>query len=129
MSDARDWLPKARRAVQSAKLLANDGDFDTAVSRAYYAMFYAVESLLVQRGLEFSSHKEVISAFGREFAKKGILREFHRDLIEAAEARTAGDYLAQPSFDQPQAASLIIKAESFVDAIEKVIQAGHPSDG
>ena len=33
-------LDKARDSVRSARLLASDGLYDFAVSRAYYAMFY-----------------------------------------------------------------------------------------
>jgi uncharacterized protein (UPF0332 family) len=40
-------LQKARRTIQSAHLLRADGDFDSAVSRAYYAMFYVAEALLL----------------------------------------------------------------------------------
>lgn len=66
-------LQKARRNIRSAKLLLADGDFDTAVSRAYYAMFYVAEALLLSRGLAYSRHSAVIAAFGREFAKGGVM--------------------------------------------------------
>ena len=59
-------LEKAERFIRSARILAADGDFDSAASRLYYAMFYMAEALLETRGLSFSSHKAVISAFGLE---------------------------------------------------------------
>jgi len=42
-------------------------------------MFYIAEAFLWQQELTFSSHSAVISCFGREVAKKGIVPlEFHR---------------------------------------------------
>ncbi|BAQ64314.1 hypothetical protein [Geminocystis sp. NIES-3709] len=43
--------------------------------------------------MSFSSHSAIISAFGKEFAKKGIVPlEFHRYLIDTQDKRTQGDY-------------------------------------
>jgi uncharacterized protein (UPF0332 family) len=82
LSDAQSGLfRKAHRTVQSARLLLTDGDYDGAVSRAYYAMFYVAEALLLSKGMTFSKHAAVISAFGKEFAKPGkIPGEYHRYL-------------------------------------------------
>ena len=81
-------LGKALRTLQSARLLLTDGDYDGAVSRAYYAMFYVAEALLLAKGMTFSSHSAVISAFGKEFAKPGTMPgEYHRYLLDAQEAR------------------------------------------
>jgi uncharacterized protein (UPF0332 family) len=58
-------------------------------------MFDVAEALLLSRGLAFSSHSAVISAFGREFANTGAVPlECHRHLISAQEARNIGDYEA-----------------------------------
>ena len=38
-SEISELLTKARRSLDAAKRLSRDGDFDFAVSRAYYAMF------------------------------------------------------------------------------------------
>jgi uncharacterized protein (UPF0332 family) len=49
-------LEKARRYVKSAEVLRREDDYDSAVSRLYYAMFYCAEALLLARGQSFSSH-------------------------------------------------------------------------
>src|ERR1035438_6836713 len=41
-------LQKAHRNIRSAKLLLADGDCDTAVSRAYYTMFYIAAAPLTR---------------------------------------------------------------------------------
>lgn len=45
--DIRALLEKAERYLRSAKLLENAGDYDSAASRSYYAMFYGAEALLL----------------------------------------------------------------------------------
>jgi uncharacterized protein (UPF0332 family) len=62
------WLEKSRRFLRSASALLELGDPDSAVGRAYYAMYHAAEALLLSKGLEYSSHEAVQSAYGREFA-------------------------------------------------------------
>lgn len=44
-----DLMVKAERAIQSAENTMNDGDYDFAVSRVYYAMFYIASACLVKR--------------------------------------------------------------------------------
>jgi uncharacterized protein (UPF0332 family) len=67
--DQEELLLKAKQSLAASQLLLKNDYTDFAASRAYYAMFYAAEALLDSEGLSFSSHSEVISVFGREFAK------------------------------------------------------------
>ena len=81
MSRIQSLIEKARRYLRSTELLIQDGDYDSAVSRAYYAMFYAAEAALLKKEMTFSSHKAVISAFGQYFVKTGIFeKRMGRDL-------------------------------------------------
>ena len=86
-------LEKAQESLAAAELLLQQGFTDFAASRAYYAMFYVAEALLLQRGLTFSSHSAVLAAFGKEFARtKELDPVYHRFLILAQEYRQQGDY-------------------------------------
>ena len=86
-------MDRARSTPGAAELLRENGYFDEAVSRAYYAMFYVASALLAAEGLEFRSHSAVIAEFGRVFAKTGrVPVEFHRFLIDAESERLEGDY-------------------------------------
>ena len=56
MTDAvHELLDKSKRSISAANLLLRDGYYDFAASRAYYAMFYAVEALMLDRDLSFIS--------------------------------------------------------------------------
>ena len=72
MKEIETLIQRAERAAKSAELLLKGGDFDSSVSRSYYAMFYATEALLLTKELKFSSHRSVISLFGEHFIKTGI---------------------------------------------------------
>ena len=81
-------LDKAKDSLDAAKLLADQGYFDFAASRTYYAMFYTAEALLLARGLSFSSHAAVIANYGKEYSKtKDMDRKFHKYLIAVQDLR------------------------------------------
>ena len=123
MTGDADLLRKAQRYLESARLLREAGDRDSAVSRAYYAAFYLAEVLLDTLGLSFSSHRAVISAFGQEFAKTGRLdARFHRLLISAFEKRQRADYLADAGLDDTEVGQLIADVESFGSAARAWLQ-------
>ena len=56
-------------------------------------MFYAAEALLSAKRLQFRKHSGVHGAYGREFAKTGILDpKYHRWMLEAFSRRLEADY-------------------------------------
>ncbi len=130
--EIRALLEKARESEGAATLLHQRGYFNFAASRAYYAMFYAAEALLLTRGLSFSSHAAVIAAFGREFAKTGALDpRLHQLLISAFNMRNIGDYDARADFTSEQAAELLIWTRDFIEKAEVYLatQKDTPSNG
>ena len=117
-------LHKAGRAVRSAKLLLADGDYDSAVSRAYYAMFYVAEALLLSKELAYSKHSAVIAGFGREFAKAGVIpTEFHAYLIEAFEARNISDYKVASLMREEETTRHIAHAEELLAVAGEYLKA------
>lgn len=75
------------------------------------------------KGLTYSSHHAVVSAFGKEFVKSGLLPDaLHRALIDAAEARNISDYQVHSGMTRQAAASHIESADSFVAAAERYFE-------
>ena len=115
-------LTKARRSLAAARRLAADGDLDFAVSRAYYAMFYTAQAFLLGRGLRFSKHSAVIAAFGREFAKDDeSLREFHHGIVEAQDARNAGDYQIEVILAEEDVQAHLDRTDRFIRLAEQTL--------
>ncbi len=118
----RGFLRKAREGVHAARLLSGEGMHDFAVSRAYYAMSYAAEALLAGPGLSFSKHSAVHAAFGKHFAKPGVVpAEMHRYLLDASDARTVGDCDVGPVLAPEDAALHITRAGEFIRIAEERI--------
>ena len=91
--DQAALLELADEGVAAAKLLLKHRFPAFAVSRAYYAMFTAAEAMLLSMELSFSKHSAVIAAFGRYFAKSGLVpKELHRAILAAQQDRQAADY-------------------------------------
>jgi len=66
-------LTKAQESINAAQTLLEQSYPDFAASRAYYALFYVAQALLLAKEQTFSSHAAVIAAFGKEYAKTKVL--------------------------------------------------------
>lgn len=117
-----ELLEKADRSLMAAEKLYADGFPDFAVGRAYYAMFYTAEALLLNQDLSFSKHSAVIAAFGQHFVKAGILdSSHHRNFIDAFDLRNLGDYGAVGAIDAEEARIVIENAKIFCLEIKKFL--------
>jgi len=112
----QDFLFKrAQESLKAARILILEDLPNIAASRAYYALFYVAEALLLDRGLTFSSHSAVIAAFGKEFSRTNDLDpKFHRYLIAAQDTRQIGDYGINKDVATNAAEELVEWAEEFL---------------
>lgn len=118
MKEIRALIEKAQRYLRSSEILLKDGDAESSVSRTYYAMFYAVEAVLLTKDFSFSSHKGVISAFGEHFIKTGVFpREMGRELNRAFEKRQIGDYEYTFVIPEDEAEQMLRSGKEFVNTI------------
>lgn len=75
--------------------------------------------------LEYSSHRAVQSAYGREFAKTGLLpARFHRALLDAYESRLSADYESGIGIDSETARRNLADAKDFIDAAANYLGQG-----
>ncbi len=127
-SEQQYLIQRAGESLDAARLLLQEGYAGFAASRAYYTMFYIAKACLLDKGLTFSKHSTVVSAFGQHFAKTGqIPVEFHRYLIDAMEVRHIGDYGIQP-VDKAEASLQITRAEQFLELADHLIGPVPPLD-
>ena len=118
MTETGSLLARSRRYMKSARLLIKDGDYESAVSRVYYAMFFSAEALLLTKGLSLSSHKAVISSFGQHFVKTGTFpKEMSKALTRAYEMRQFGDYEFNFVISKSDAESILKDGVGFIKAI------------
>ncbi len=114
MNIAKDKL------VVAADLIA-DGHYDDAVSRAYYAMFYASKALLLAVGEDPHKHKGVVTLFGKRFAKlglqtKGTVRPWQKRKLYASYAIMKSERelpLRKPSALSPRPKISLLRPDRF----------------
>ena len=93
--DQEALIDRARRSLRAAELLLRKGEPGIAASRAYHAMFYAAEAMLLSRNLSFSKHSGVMAAF---------------------DARNVGDYDIHRRLTGEQAAEHLRRATILIEA-------------
>ena len=124
MDEISGLIEKAEEDIKAAELLIRAGLCRIAVSRAYYAMFYAAEALLLTRGLSFSSHKGVISNFGREFVKRGVFdKKFQKALSDIFKLRQNCDYDPLPEIDESKTEQSLQNAKEFLSGAKTYLEA------
>lgn len=114
-------IARGRRELDASRLLASEGFFEQAVSRSYYAAFYAAEAALLVLEEARSKYSGVISAFDRFVVVEGGLdRDVGRLLRRLFEGRAAADYGKGASREEAEAA--LGEAERFVTGVEAWIR-------
>lgn len=91
--EIQHYLNLADESHEVADALIDMGHPRFAAAQSYYTIFYLAQAMLLSKGLTYSSHSAVVAAYGREFAKTGLLDpKFHRYIIQAQKLRQTGHY-------------------------------------
>lgn len=100
----RGYLSKARDKARVARELLAKGEWDDAVSRAYYAAFHAAQAALLTEGQRGETHKGLITLFGLLLVKTGKFdKKWGKFLASLKDDREAGDYDALSWIDEATA--------------------------
>jgi uncharacterized protein (UPF0332 family) len=117
---ARYRLEKARNTLSDARQYLQGATLESTVNRIYYALFYAVNALLITKGLSSSKHSGVRSLFNKEFVSKGLIEKqlgkFYTDMFDT---RQAGDYKDFVSFKKEDVEIWLSQAEQFIEKVQE----------
>jgi uncharacterized protein (UPF0332 family) len=117
------YLERARQDLEAAKGNLDQGFHGVAVTRAYYAMFYAASALLASEGVSRSKHSAVLAAFGEQFVKPGLIEaEYAKAFGYAFDARLDSDYDIIFAADRDLAQTVLGDAERFVERTEEYLR-------
>lgn len=123
--ECRVILEKADSKLKTARIDFNAGQFDDSVSRSYYSVFHALTACLLQKGLSFSSHSQVIGAFNREFIKSGTFPpNFSKDIQALFDDRQSGDYDVYSPISRETAELDLERAEKILDSAREFLAKG-----
>lgn len=118
----KSYLEKSKQKLHAADTLLKNGDYDDAVSRAYYAAFHAAQPLLLTEGLKAKNHQGLVNLFGLHFVKTGKLdQRFGKFLSNLKDDRENGDYELYSAIDEESARLSIKEAKEFLGEMERYL--------
>jgi uncharacterized protein (UPF0332 family) len=122
--EVRLYLKRAHRDLSAAKDNLDLGYAHIAVSRAYYAMFYAVSALLAIQGIYHTRHEKLQAVFHENYVKTGKIEPaFYEMIVNVFKARLQSDYKVKRNMDGETAAAALGTAKRFVGEVERVLKA------
>lgn len=112
-------LERAEESLQAARLLRENAMLIPAMNRIYYAMFYAVQSVLARDEVAFSKHGHVKGYFNREYIKTRIFPIDAGKLYNMVfEYRQKFDYVDLVTPDMATIDEYIQEATAFIQQIQ-----------
>ena len=114
-------MEKAKNTLSDAKMYIENATPESTVNRIYYAIFYAVNALLISKGLSSAKHSGVRALFNREFVNKGLVErewgEFYSDMFDR---RQKADYKDFVTFEKEDVNEWLIRSEEFISKMEEL---------
>ena len=124
MNEFKKLFSLALEELDIATLLLESGHYRTCLSRSYYSMYYAAQSLLLSQNIDASTHKRLIRLFSLHFVKTGQFSpEWSNTLKAAYDLRQLSDYDADFTSTLAEAARILEQAKAFVAEVEQLLNA------
>ena len=122
MSKTDQLLDRASGKFTAAEVLAKHEHFDDAISRLFYGLLFCARALLLTKDISSENPDEIISAFDKEFVKKGVIDSEMSKLIKdvkkmAQKADTAFSFGAS----EEKIRTYMEEAELFMEQVEDAI--------
>ena len=117
-------IEKAQVNYEQAEVMREHGYWDAAANRLYYAVFHAINSLLIHDKHEVRTHHGAGMLFRQTYIKTGILQESHSDTFTLLQTmREKSDYNC--SFDATQGLiePLFFPSKELIDTIAEMVKA------
>ncbi len=114
---------RAKDTLAEVPFLKQQGYYNTAVNRLYYACYYAAVALLVKHGITPGTHAGVKQMLGMHFVATGHMpREIGRSFSLLFERRHSSDYDDFAYTDENEISELLPKAEAFIKTVGELLK-------
>jgi len=115
-------IKKARETFNEVGLHVENKLWNTAVNRLYYACYYAVIALLIDKDIKAQTHSGVRMMFGLHFVKSGLIdKESGKFYTDIFDLRQTGDYDDYIDFTKEDVLDLIDPANELISKIEALL--------
>ena len=122
MNELAKFLFLSDDDLETAQLLCDRGRYRSCISRAYYAMYYLTQALLLSEGLDTSTHKGVIRLLGLHFVTTGKIEPSVAVLLKRAyDSRQTSDYDSDMTEDESMAKSAIENAQTYISVVKMIL--------
>ena len=115
-------IARAKDTLDDAQLLADNGKWNSAINRLYYAAYYAVIALLLNADLKPTTHNGVKSNFSEYFVKtEKIDKEFGLIFSQLFTWRQKGDYDDLFDFQEEKVLPYVEPVKKLILEVERLI--------
>lgn len=115
-------IARAKDTLEDAQLLADNGKWNSAINRLYYAAYYAVIALLLNVDLKPTTHNGVKSNFSEYFVKtEKIDKEFGLIFSQLFTWRQKGDYDDLFDFQEEKVLPYFEPVKKLILEVERLI--------
>lgn len=114
---------RANETMKEAAVMSDNGFYNAAVSRLYYACFYATMALLLHDKIPAQTHSGARTMLGLHFVNTGKLsKEAGKTLTQLFERRQTGDYDDFAYCDKEEVDRYTLLAENFMSEVEVLLK-------
>ncbi|TAH14985.1 MAG: HEPN domain-containing protein [Runella slithyformis] len=116
------YLKKAQDCISDAQYLLKDERLEAASNRTYYAIFDALQALMVQQNVVAKSHQGVYIKFRELFIKTGILPIKLSEIVSKSfNLRQGADYENDFEITTEDVEELLEEAQELVETVRVYI--------
>lgn len=115
-------LEKAAKTWGQMEVQVNNGVWEMAANRLYYALFHAVSALLISDQHEVGTHRGAVNQFSLYYIKPGIFtKDDGRMYSNLQKLREDGDYNCYIDVEQADVEPYIEPTRQLIDKIRQYI--------
>lgn len=120
-------LDKAKRSLASSERLIENSYCDVASSRAYYAVLYVMQAVLLTKEITYRKERAIIRMFSREFVRTGVFpKQFGAMVRRLYKQRWVADERFDRRINRAEAELDLKTAEEIVRAVvEYLVREGY----
>ena len=113
---------RAQETMEEIPYLRDQGYYNTAINRLYYACYYAAVALLTKHHISTGTHAGVKTMLGLHFVSKGkISKESGRAFTILFDSRQSGDYDDFVYITRKDIDELLPMAKRFIEEIDALL--------
>ena len=118
-----NYLEKSRTTIKKVEFLVENSEYQLAVNRIYYGIYYSLSALAIKHQYSTSKHAQLIGWFNRTFVKTGAIeKEFSKMIRKAFENRMEGDYNVFADFSKEEVEQSLKEMKVAIQALDMLIK-------